>query len=93
MERETLGKHRRAELGCLQQQSVFVSCCLEKSSGKGMNMVSSVMMSYSASPRWLAVFDWNVLWGAGELFWFKWHKCKSLKNIEPSCKLVFEEKG
>lgn len=45
MQQETLGKHRRAELSCLQRQSAFVSCCLEKKSGKGVNMVSSVTVS------------------------------------------------
>lgn len=72
---------------------VSVSRCSGKNGGKGVNMVSLVMISYSASPPWLAVLDWNMLWGAGELSWLKWHKCKSLKNIKPSCKIVFEKEG
>lgn len=35
--------------------------------------------------------DWNVLQGASKLFWFEQHKCKSLKNVKPSCKAVFEK--
>lgn len=93
MEQETLGKHRQAELSCLQQQSVLVSHCSGKNSGKGVNMVSLVMISYSASLPWLAISDWKVLWGTGELFWLKPCKCKSLKNIKPSCKVVFEKEG
>lgn len=65
MERETLGKHRRADLSCLQQQSAFVRRRSGKNSGKGVNMVSSIRISYSASPPWLAIPDWNVLGGVG----------------------------
>lgn len=50
MEWETLGKHCCAQLSCLQQQSVSVSCCSEKNCGEGVNMVSLVMIFYIASP-------------------------------------------
>lgn len=93
MEWETLGKHCCAQLSCLQQQSVSVSCCSEKNCGEGVNMVSLIMISYSASPPVLAVSGWNVLWGARKLFWFEQHKCKSLKNVKPSCKAVFEKEN
>lgn len=50
MEWETLGKHCCAQFSCSQHQSVSVSGCSEKNCGKGVNTVSLVMISYSASP-------------------------------------------
>lgn len=49
VEWETLGKHRCAQLSCLQQQSVSVSCCSGKNCGEGVTVVSFVTICYSAS--------------------------------------------